>query len=184
MKYQFVNRKEEFLIGEILQFSLGAGFQTRNESFPIYNYNTIELNQAKKLRNDIKEFLLNYLSDYKLLREDGHVQKIVDLSDFISEKYGKILYQNRFRIGISQKITNLFLKYLWTINKINMPFHCPIDNIIKIKIEKIVKEKSFTDWTEMDDINEYLDYIEVLKLISKESKLTIAEWELYNWKRR
>jgi len=184
MKYQYVNIKEEFLIGEFLQFSLSAGFQTRNEEFPIYNYNTIDLNQAKKLRNDIKVFLLNYLNDFKSTSEDEHVQKIIELSNYISDKYSKILFKNRFRIGICQKIINLFLKYAWSTGKIDMPFHCPIDNIIKTKIEKRVQEKSLIDWTEMDDIKEYLDYIETLKLISQESKMSLAEWEINNWKRR
>jgi len=184
MRYQYNNKKEEFIITEILQFSVSAGFQTRNNEFPIYDYNSIDLNRAKKLRNEIKEFLLKYLQEFESTTEDKHIQMIINLSDLISDKYSNILFNSRFRIGISQKIINLFLKYVWAIGKIKMPFHCPIDNIVKNKIERRINDLDLKDWTELDDITDYLEYIQFIKIISQEDKLTIAEWEINNWKRR
>ncbi|MCK9400945.1 MAG: hypothetical protein M0Q51_13265 [Bacteroidales bacterium] len=184
MNYQFESSKDEFLIEELIIFSLNAGLQTRNKSFPIYNTEFKNSNQTKCIRNYIKDFLLKYLSNYSSIDENNHVQKINELSDSISTKYSEILYKNRFRIGISQKIINLFLKYMWAIGKIDMPFHCPIDNIVKSKLQKEVNGHSLKDWTEIDDIKEYLKYIEIIRLKSIESKITIAQWELENWRRK
>ena len=184
MNYMYSDKRDEFLIAELMQFTISASFQTRNEEFPIYHYENLDLNSAKYLRNDIKEFLLQYLNNYKSIDEKGHIAKIKELSDIISTKYSKILNNGRFRIGISQKIINLFLKYMWTIGKIDMPFHCPIDNIIKTKVLKGLKNKTLKDWTEFDTIKDYLKYIEIIRMKSIESNVSIAEWELENWKRR
>ncbi|GAI79125.1 unnamed protein product, partial [marine sediment metagenome] len=102
--------KEEFLIKELLQLTLNAGLQTRNEFFPIYSYETLDLNQAKNLRNDLKKHLLTFLDLYKsrMISEEEHILIIVELSNIISKKYNEILYKKRFRIGVSQKIINLF----------------------------------------------------------------------------
>jgi len=184
MNYNYNDKRDEFLIAELMQFTISASFQTRNEYFPIYNYECLDLNTAKNLRNDIKDFLFQYVNNYKPIDEKGHIDKIKELSDIISRKYNKILNNGRFRIGISQKIINLFLKYMWTIGKIDMPFHCPIDNIIKTKVIKGIKNITLKDWTEFDTINDYLDYIEIIRLKSIEANISIAEWELENWKRR
>jgi hypothetical protein len=183
MNYVYNNKKDEFLIKEIMQNSISASFQTRNEEFPIYNYENLDLNSAKYLRNEIKDFLLLYLHNYKTIDEKGHIAKIKELSDILSSKYSKILYNGRFRIGISQKVINLFLKYMWSIGKIDVPYHCPIDNIIKIKVLKGLKNITLKDWTELDNIKDYLKYIELIRIKSINSNISIAEWELENWKK-
>src|SRR3989339_730159 len=184
MNYDFKNKKEEFLVVEFLQYSINAGLQTRNEEFPIYRLENLSLDFAKRLRNEIKDFLLVYLKDFNRVDENGHVSRIIELSDKISKKYSEILYKKRFRIGVSQKIVNLFLKYMWTSGQIEMPFHCPIDNIIKTKVLKGIKNKALKDWTEFDKITDYMKYIDIIRQKSKDLNLTIAEWELENCKRK
>lgn len=184
MNNTYNNKKDEFLLAELMQFTISASFQTRNKDFPIYNYENLDLNSAKYLRNDIKDFLIRYMINYESIDENDHIAKIKELSDIISRKHSKILNNGRFRIGISQKIINLFLKYMWTIGKIDMPFHCPIDNIIKTKVLKGLKNIKLKDWTEFDTIKDYLKYIEIIRMKSIETNKTIAEWELDNWTRR
>ena len=38
MNYIYNDKKDEFLIKEIMQITISASFQTRNEEFTIYNY--------------------------------------------------------------------------------------------------------------------------------------------------
>jgi hypothetical protein len=178
--------KESFLIEELLQLTLNAGMSTRNNSFPIYDLENINLNEARRLRKEIKSFLLNYFEALKerCITETEHVNKILELSKLITTKYNAILFQKKFRIGISQKLINLFLKYLWCLDFIDKPCHCPFDNIIKLKIRSKFKEARLIDWTEMNKIKDYLFYVEKARIISSNEGLSISEWELINWKRR
>ena len=180
--------KLNFLIAEFLQFSIQAGFTTRNEDFPIYDFESggYSLLTAKAMRNDIKEFLMNYYDDLrkKKKNEEDHIQSIRHLSLLISSKYKNALHNKKFRIGISQKVINLFLKYLWCSGLISEPFHCPFDNIIKMKIQKYNNGNELVDWTEMNTIKQYCKYVEAVTIASNKDKLSIAEWELKNWKRR
>ncbi len=184
MNYTFRDKKEEFLINEMIQSSINSGLQTRNQDFPIYNFEQLQLNDAKNLRKDIHFYLLNCLTEYADITEEKHVKIIKTLSSDISLKYGKILHNKRFRIGVSQKIVNLFLKHMWVIGKIEEPLHCPFDNIIKVKILVGNKSVVLKDWTELDQISEYKKYVSFARLKAAESKTTIAHWELENWKNR
>lgn len=178
------NSFDKFIIEEFVYYSIKAGFSTRNEFFPIYNIDKIDLNQSRNLKKDIKVFLLSLYKKHNKLAEKQHIYQIIYLSNFISKKYTNILFKKRFRIGVSQKIMNLFLKYLWVSGKIKEPFHCPFDNIIKQKLLKGTRNYHLEDWTEFDKIEYYKDYVELAKQKSKSVNLSIANWELINWKRR
>lgn len=188
--------KKNFIIQECMLFSVQAGLQTRNKNFPIYNKLPeafTELRDIKyqpdntsNLKLDIFDFLEYYLSEIKDhgIKEDIHIQRIEQLAAILTHKYRKVLFDGRFRIGVSQKIINLFLKYMWSMDEISEPCHCPIDGIIKSQIQKRQGRIKLVDWTMLDDINDYKDYISVVKLIAKDYKLSIAQWEFLNWGRR
>jgi len=184
MGYIYKDKKEEFLINEMIQSSISSGLQTRNQDFPIYNYDNFQLSDARNLRRDIYDYLLNYLLQYISNNEEQHIEKIKNLSTLLSRKYKQILHKGRFRIGVSQKIINLFLKHMWIIGKIGEPIHCPFDNIIKIKLLKGLKGVSLTDWTEFDQMNIYKKYVQLAKNKALEYNCGIAVWELENWKNR
>jgi hypothetical protein len=184
MEYIFKDKKEEFLINEMIQSSISSGLQTRNQDYPIYNYDNFQLRDARNLRRDIYDYLLNYLTQYIPNNEQQHLEKIKKLPYQLSLKYKHILYKGRFRIGVSQKIINLFLKHMWIIGKIGEPIHCPFDNIIKIKLLKGVNGVSLTDWTEFDQMNMYKKYVQLAENKALESNCSIAVWELENWKNR
>ena len=184
MEYNFKDKKEEFLIKEMIQSSISSGLQTRNQDFPIYNFENMQLNDTKNLRRDIYDYLLLYLAEYVPNCEEQHIERIKNLSSQLSHKYKNILHKGRFRIGVSQKIINLFLKHMWVIGKIGEPIHCPFDNIIKVKILKGVKGVSLTDWTEFDQMNIYKKYVQLALLKASENSCSVAVWELENWKNR
>lgn len=184
MEYIFKDKKEEFLIKEMIQSSISSGLQTRNQDFPIYNYENLQLSDAKNLRRDIYDYLLLYLMQYVPNNEEQHVERIKNLSTQLSRKYKDILHKGRFRIGVSQKIINLFLKHMWIIGKIGEPIHCPFDNIIKIKLLKGLNGVSLTDWTEFDQMNMYKKYVQLAGNKALEHNCSIAVWELENWKNR
>ena len=182
------DKQQSFLIQEFLYFSIQAGFATRNEDYPIYDNLSEEfsLKKTKDLRNDLKSFLLEYFIELKdkSITEEEHIKKIETLSKIITKKHGSILFESKFRIGVAQKIINLFLKYLWAADLISKPHHCPFDNIIKLKIQKHAKDKYLVDWTEMTKPQEYNAYVSAAKIASTEANMSISEWELSTWKRR
>ncbi|MBK5285478.1 MAG: hypothetical protein JJE25_08730 [Bacteroidia bacterium] len=181
-KKNFVEKKESYLIDELLQLTLVAGLATRNEFFTIYDRDKVDLIKPKKLKADIRSFLKEYYHELKVkaISEQEHINKIIRLSDTLSNNYRDILFKKRFRIGVSQKLINLFLKYLWALDKIETPHHCPFDNIIKRKLKNIELE----DWTELDSLVHYMRYVTTAKKVAMEDGLSIAEWELTVYKRR
>ena len=185
MAFKFKDKREEFLVSELLVTSISSGLQTRNKNFPIYNKENVPSEASKNLKNDLKEFLLLTMEQFPSCHENDHFSNIIKLSNNISEKHCKILHNGRFRIGISQKVINLFLKYIWTTGKIGMPFHCPFDSIIKVALLNGSSERyELKDWTGLDSIEEYKKYVNLAKIIASVKGLSIADWELYSWSRR
>ena len=178
---------KEFLVREFVYFSIQAGFATRNEEYPVYDrsYEEFNLQKAKILKKDIKEYLLAYFEEINKssITEDEHKKRIRSLATKVTKKYGPMLNEGKFRLGVAQKIINLFLKYLWTADLIKEPHHCPFDNIVKLKIQKY-SEDWLSDWTEMKTIKEYEEYVKAVKTAAAKDNMSIAQWELNNWKRR
>ncbi|HDY75751.1 MAG TPA: hypothetical protein ENH49_04430 [Candidatus Marinimicrobia bacterium] len=187
--------KQQFIIEECMLFSVQAGLQTRNKNYPIYAGKPLtevqkRLKQQYDNRSNLKislyDFLMEYLNDIKLngIQEEHHCERIIELSNHISQKYNEILFNGRFRIGISQKIINLFLKYMWSMGEIPEPCHCPVDGIVKSQIERRFGRSKLIDWTKLDNLHDYLEYINVIQKIIIQEKISIAQWEFLNWGRR
>jgi len=187
--------KNQFIIEECMLFSVQAGLATRNKNFPIYtrqkpNYEThdkkYQYGNTSKLKYEIFDFLENYLNEISAdgMHEEVHLKRITQLADSMSEKFKPVLHNQRFRIGVSQKIINLFLKYMWSINEIPQPLHCPIDGIVKSHIEKHFGKTKLVDWTRLDNIRDYEEYINLIRILIKTSDDSIAAWELKTWGRR
>ena len=159
----------------------------------------------KPWRQGIQKKALNILEKFrneKEITEDKLIKEIVSLKNY-SEKLmqDKIeplkaeyscneKFKFEFRIGQSQKLLNMLLKYYWGMGWLKKhPPHCPIDrNILEEKeIKEIMKAKNgknaTPNWTQMDDIDEYKEYIGYIKEAAEaeEAGLSIAEWELRKW---
>ena len=181
------NKNKRFLINEFIFFSVNAGFQTRNEDFPIYDIENRNLHDVRFLKRDIYEFLWNEFvnnQSNRMYDEKEHIKKIVQLKKTLESKYSKVLFQEKFRVGVSQKVINLFFKYLWSAGLMNEPVHCPIDNIVKQRVENIFKNAELQYWTEFDDLESYKKYIFYLKKIAESENKSIAKWEMNFWNRR
>ena len=88
----------------------------------------------------------------------------------------------RFRIGIAQKLINLYWKYSWILKpNISTPIHCPFDSIV---INDIIafKEREKVNWTEFDEEDDvYLELVERAKQFSGDKYSSIAEMELVEY---
>ena len=129
--------------------------------------------------------------------ENEHIARIQELSCNLSDEFGHILCNGRFRIGTAQKVLNLYLKYLWVAGEIPPPPHCPFDRIVIHDImAKYFKDKDDKEvgkilrninWTELDQMaNRHgkIGYCGLVKLAEKckgEEYASLAEWELVEY---
>lgn len=167
-----------FLKKEIWVLTISAAFQRAN----IYGEEVPE-----KKRVDFKNFLFEFVEKmvencYMTVMTDElqHIDNIKKIS-LASAKYSDILKNEKLNFGVSQKILNLYLKYLWCLDKIPVPPHFPVDRLIQGELEI----KNPVSWTQMKDEVEYLKIIEKAKQqLQNLSFQHIAELELHSFKRR
>ena len=173
-----------FLLNEILTSSMNAGLQTRNPDYPVYKKGLIDSKSKECMVVEIRKILLSYGESFENIGEKDHIEKIRCMAQHLTKKYGDILHNNTFRIGIRQKIINLFLKYLWCLGWIKEPFHCPYDSIIKGKLINGDGPIQLADWTKMNSMDEYGEYVKRAKERAKASGYSIPAWELHVWNNR
>ncbi len=172
--------KKRFLRNELFRISLGASFQTRGRENPMYIYRqnpNVPDAQRLLIRNSIKEYVSTQIFQYNYLTVPKYISSVNTLSEHISGLYKDYLHGERFRIGVSQKLFGLYLKYLWMIGDISEPPVCPFDG-------EILRELGIQDnWTQIDDIKILKKWIDKAKekATSDGYNGSIAQWELANW---
>ena len=176
-----------FVKNELYSLSLKAAI-TRNK-IKIYKELASEVDK-EKFRENLKKLIFKYSENYlQYVSEEMHCKAIVDISSKISDAHSEILINGRFRIGNSQKLLNMYLKYLWCVGLVNIPPHMPIDGIVLNKFKSRFKDEKHKNirildmnWTEIDDIEKYKEIIECIKQFQVESSL--AEEELLMWNKK
>lgn len=105
--------------------------------------------------------------------DDEHIMTIVSFANTLSEQFPHVLKDGRMRIGIAQKAINLYLKFLWCLELVPEPPHCPLDNLVLSKLRERVS------WTKLDGIENYCKKIGELKKVAGE--LSLSQWECKLW---
>ncbi|UZK03407.1 hypothetical protein [Venatoribacter cucullus] len=169
--------KKRFMCYELGLLSLKAALSTRDGDAPVYAKG-IKFHQRTKEKKVLRGVLERLEKMYAKggVTEAQHFDFIKNTADDVSRELGSKLHNGRFRIGISQKLINLHLKYLWAAGYVEEPPHCPIDGIIRDKA------KITYDWTTNDSIDDYKHAVEELKKVARERSLSI--WELEEFRRR
>ena len=161
---------DEFIKKIILRNTINAAFQHGK----VYA-NNLSSNDKKTLKDAIKtkleELSKNYFNDVTVAQ---HIENIRNLAQTISQNHRDKLKGHRLRIGTAQKMLNLYVKFLWCLNEIEEPVHCPIDSIVLKKI-------NFNrNWTDLDSIDDYKEIILKIREHLQENE-TIANWEKEIW---
>jgi hypothetical protein len=181
--------QRKFLENELYSLSLKAA-NTRNS---IYEKHAEE-KEKENFNTDLKKEIIKYAEKYKEeISENDHYKNIVEISRIISDKHSTILINKRYRIGNSQKLLNMYLKYLWCIELVKLPPHMPVDGkILETFKERHKSEKNQekrknikildTKWTAIDSIEKYREIIECIKQF--EIKNSLAEEELEMWNKK
>ena len=180
--------KSKFIINELWILSIAGAFQRAN----IYAPNSLRASK-KAFKADLKIYLEQLIKAqyYSEVNELTHINNILVLTEY-SKKFDSLLKNGQLNFGVSQKILNLFLKYIWCLKLIPMPPHFPVDRLIQVALNKKAKENKFKSrmivaWTQLDDKSEYTNIINFAKKIKNADKkytaMSLAEMELALFKR-
>jgi hypothetical protein len=158
--------KNKFIKDQLWNAAWRASTQRGN----IYSQNKNK-DTLKKFRKDLKKDVLEFIDkNIDCLLEKDLLEKMEDLS----RKHSRNGIS--FKIGHSQKLLNLMLKYYWCLEWLKyIPPHCPIDRQILIAAKVKINGK-IPAWTKLNSIVEYRDMIEQIK--DNEDIQCLSEWEL------
>lgn len=168
--------KEKFLNNEFWTLTFGAAFQRAN----VYSDNISDTEKSDfklKTRAFIENSLLSHYLN-KTVSDELHIGNIEKLSCF-TKQFSSILQNGQLNFGVSQKMLNLYLKYLWCHNKISDPPHFPVDR----RIQENIGFRPVVSWTKFEDSIDYMKIIEHTRNINNEFP-SIAEFELKYFERR
>lgn len=177
---QSVDFKKRFLTYELGLLSLKGALSTRDKNYPIYSQEARYDYQRSKVKKHLRQFLSIIESKYNegTIVGDEHIRFILDSSNNLSAELAPYLSNGRFRVGVTQKLINLHLKYLWVAGLCPEPPHCPIDGIVR-------DSSGITyDWIQSDSIEDYIQAISQLNKIAISKGFSLSRWELESFRRR
>ncbi|MFC4892194.1 hypothetical protein ACFPDQ_03930 [Pseudofrancisella aestuarii] len=176
--------KKDFLLSELFNLAWKGGLQRSNT----YQEGKIGEKERLKIKLFVKKIIDGHISDYQKdsieLDEKNHFELIKTISSETTNKFKDRLIVNKgFCIGVSQKVLNLYLKYLWCLGEIKEPPHCPLDGIVLGELKRISKDRCFDiKWTQLEKIEKYNDVIKkAKKVIAEKYNKTLSTWELKFW---
>jgi hypothetical protein len=163
--------KKEFIISECFMLSVNAAFQRANiykDSFPAIR----KIYFKRMMKSYIDGLVTSFYN--RDVTEKEHIANIKSVSEY-SSHFEDVFLNGQLNFGVSQKLLNLYLKYMWCLDVITIPPpHFPVDSIIQKKLNlKVIP------WTKMTNEEDYLKVISHAKaLLPDYSCKSIAELEL------
>jgi hypothetical protein len=176
-KWHFVER-------EVLVMSMSGALRTR-QGCSVYACG--ELKRAD-LRRSLAAQLRGIAAEYtRAVEPEQHKQNIQRIAESLTFQFKDkaTLRDNGFRIGIAQKALNLYLKYLWCLDRIVMPPHCPLDSRIITDLPLTLQERQDLQWTRLDSIDGYQRLVDAgIQRMSEKGYSSLSEWELHEFNSR
>lgn len=130
------------------------------------------------LRDRLRELEVRYVNPVNDEEHETNIDKIA--KDVTSKFKGSgVLHEGNFRIGIAQKALNLYLKYLWCLDKVTTPPHCPFDSTIIARLPLSEQQKQDLQWTKLDSLAGYRTLVAAGRAeIERTGHSSLSEWEL------
>lgn len=167
--------KKDFILNAVLDFTILDSFR-RNQ---IYADNIAD-NTRENFKNAIKQYFKDNLQLFlNPPNINGYINMVFEFSAYFSANFVNTLANGRLRIGTSQKLIGMFLKYLWIFGYIDRePPLCPFDG-------EILQFLNLQDsWTTLDDVNIYTTIIQTAKRDADAKGLSLAQWELQTYNKK
>lgn len=122
------------------------------------------------LQATVKEMARDYVNPIDESKHLANIRKLTERPDWAVHLNGGSL-----TFGVAQKLFNSYLKYLWCLNEIATPPHCPFDSYILNKLDLCGCE---TRWTYANE-KDYVLWVNQAKTVARDA--TLAEWEVGEW---
>ena len=167
---------ELFLERELFALTLAATAQ-RSDLYASDLSDAARRPFQRSLRHSLEQLSIAYSG---VVNDANHLDNIENLALSLSRGHGNVLAPGGMRFGHAQKALNLYLKYLWCLEKVHEPPHFPVDSIILKKIPGFSNYR----WTRMGSRDDYSRIIRAAHKVAKVQKLSLACWELKEYKRR
>ena len=171
-----------FLLREFADLSIAYAKPGQYEETPIFDFESgeFDLDEAKKMKNDIRKFLYDYYAELgrNPISEEDHKKRLRSLAMTLTRRYKHMLYEKRYRLGVAQLAVNMFLKLLWSAGLIDEPHHCPFDNKVKRKITRFAENGWLEYWNEFTTMRDYEEYVWAARTAASKEELSIAEWDM------
>lgn len=168
--------KQQFIKDEVWLLSTFGAFQRANIYLP-----DVSENKKTAFRKALRLFINNELVPVyqSSVTEEAHISNIERLSAF-SLGFKEILKKEQLNFGVSQKLLNLYLKYLWCLEVIPTPPHFPVDRIVQTKLGI----KNIEAWTQFESAAPYLYVVNRAKEVLSNSEYnSLAQLELEIFRR-
>lgn len=172
-------QKQKFILGELTILAWAASVQRAK----LYDTRLKpEDRRSLDFRAKVLKFVQSQLLPQyaKQCTEEQHITNIQALADFGTRAGQGLLCADGYKFGVAQKLLNLLLKYLWCLDQIPEPPHCPVDRLVLDKTSLRGK----LNWTSITQAAEYRRAICAIDAVAKKSGLSIAEWEVQFYARR
>lgn len=169
MKTEIKRAQNEFLKDQLWASTIRAA---TTRAGMIYDQGTTD-KEKTRFKEELYEFVTELIHNHYETRvpdDMAHIANISNLKDFAS-RFGFVT----LRFGHAQKVLNLFLKYLWSLELVHEPPHFPVDRLI----QKKMKIKNASSWTKEMEERHYIKVIEEARIIAKRENFdSIAALEL------
>ena len=168
------NERQKFLDAELFQLTLSAVTQRGG----VYRSNLSEA-QRRPVHRSLRNLLQNLSPQYASgsVSDDQHNANVQKIAETLTQLHAPLLRDNTFRIGSAQKALNLHLKYLWCLEAIPIPPHCPFDAYVL----RVIPGWQTIRWTAINSIEQYADLVAAARQLAGGTPL--AEWELFVYNR-
>jgi hypothetical protein len=166
----------QFIKRMILRNSVNAALQRAG----VYDCGA-DVQLKREFKEKAKVWLVAFGNRYSREKasEKNWCNEIESLAKTLTEEFGNYLTGKRLRIGVSQKMISLYLKYLWLCGEGDKK---PLFAVLDRKIMKLAGVTNPPNWTELDDIKEYERIVFEIDTFAKSKNYSDgAEWEAEEW---
>jgi hypothetical protein len=129
-----------------------------------------------------KQWLMEFGERYKRPNTNPELwcDEIQSLSEILNQGFGPYLRDGKIKLGISQKMVSLYLKYLWLIS--GDQDKKPLFAVLDRGIMKAASVTNAPNWTHLDDKNEYIRVVEAVDEHAQRVFVADgAQWEADEW---
>ncbi|HOD47579.1 MAG TPA: hypothetical protein PKK58_09405 [Opitutaceae bacterium] len=143
--------------------------------------NGVDSRLKREFKERAKAWLVDFAAEYDrtTISEDAWCEAIGCLSQALATDFGPYLRDGRVKVGVSQKMISLYLKYCWLLGEAKMK---PLFAVVDRGVMQTAGVENPPNWTQLDDREEYLRIVRALDAFAKsEGHIDGASWEAEEW---